>query len=72
MQTAMLLVSSRSIFVLIRAELQYKEVLLDTQLKGNIIRVYFVNVPSVTSSCNLPTKRQFSQVFTTKSRRNSQ
>ena len=31
-QTAMLLVSSRSIFVLIVAELQYKEVLLDTQL----------------------------------------
>ena len=32
MQTAMLLVSSRSIFVLIGAELQYKEVLFDTQL----------------------------------------
>ena len=43
MYAAMLLVSSRSIFVLIGAELQYEEVLLDTQLKGNI-RVYFLKM----------------------------
>ena len=53
MYAAMLLVSSRSIFVLIGAELQYKEVPWIHSFYGNIIHVYFVNVLQLTNETSV-------------------